>query len=138
MILIRSNCQRYHTTIIQYVLGLNSQERKKMILRKNFRGITFLLHLKPAFLLLKSLLQHRGILNIKINENAEKIFCFTDCIQGFSRVIMIPTKLKMKPTLYFRNKLAIEIKISSFFSSNTLYYNIVNSECQKCREFLNR
>jgi hypothetical protein len=47
-----------------------------LILGKNFRGITFLLHLKPPFLLLKSLFQHRGRLNIKIKENAEKIFSF--------------------------------------------------------------
>jgi hypothetical protein len=46
------------------------------ILRKNFRGITFLLHLKPPFLLLKSFLQHRGRLNTKIKENAEKMFYF--------------------------------------------------------------
>jgi hypothetical protein len=36
-------------------------------------------------------------------------------IQGISRVIMSPTELKMQPTLHFRKKLAIEIKISSFF-----------------------
>jgi hypothetical protein len=35
-----------------------------------------LLHLKPPFLLLKSLFQYRGRLNIKIKENAEKIFSF--------------------------------------------------------------
>jgi hypothetical protein len=35
-----------------------------------------LLHLKPPFLLPKSLFQRRGRLNIKIKENAEKIFSF--------------------------------------------------------------
>jgi hypothetical protein len=35
-----------------------------------------LLHLKSPYLLLKSLLQHRGKVKIKIKENAEKMFYF--------------------------------------------------------------
>jgi hypothetical protein len=35
-----------------------------------------LIYVKPPFLLLKSLFQHRGRLNIKIKENAEKILSF--------------------------------------------------------------
>jgi hypothetical protein len=60
---------------IQYVPGLRLQEGKKLflILRKNFRGITFFAHFKLPFPLLKSLFQHRGRLNIKLKK---KYFLF--------------------------------------------------------------
>jgi hypothetical protein len=57
---------------LPYVARLSSQEEfflNSFNLRKKFRGIIF-------FLLLKSLFQHRGRLNIKIKENGEKLFTF--------------------------------------------------------------
>jgi hypothetical protein len=36
-------------------------------------------------------------------------------LQGYSRVIMTPTELKMQPTIHFRKKLDILISIASFF-----------------------
>jgi hypothetical protein len=49
-----------------------------------------------------------------------KVFAETPCIfqlniQGYSRVIMSPTQLKMQPTIHFRKKLDILISIASFF-----------------------
>jgi hypothetical protein len=71
-----------------------------------------LLHLKPPFLLLKSLFQHRGRLNIKIKENVEKIFSFflkksNDNVIG-DRLIAESGDSKSKKFLFERISLAIQ------------------------------
>jgi hypothetical protein len=57
---------------------LSSQKGKKIIFdfAQKLQRITFFASFQIKFLLLKRLLQHRGRLDIKIKENAEKIFYF--------------------------------------------------------------
>jgi hypothetical protein len=62
---------------LQYVPGLSLQEGFFfLILRKNFRGITFFVSSETPISVIKKSFQHRGRLNIKIKDNVEKIFSF--------------------------------------------------------------